>query len=312
MNNVFKKISFKKKKNEYNRLITMATSLAILLSFTLLILKILAWWYTKSISMLAACMDSLIDITSSIINLSIIYYSLQPADSEHTFGHGKAESLSALTQSIFVCGSAVFLFLNSLRYLSHPEKLNYPIIGIIVIITSFILTLILVIFQKKVIYKTNSQATHADMIHYESDILINSAILAALILNFYNIKKADSLIASVISIFIFYNSFKVGYKAIQSLLDKSLPNKEKNIIINLISSWPRVMGAHQLKTRQSGPTRFIQFHLVLDDNLPLLESHSIAEEIENALNKKFPYSEIIIHQDPYSIVSEKYKGFFKN
>ncbi|QJC37999.1 cation diffusion facilitator family transporter [Enterobacteriaceae endosymbiont of Donacia marginata] len=312
MNNISKKNFFKKEKNEYNKLIIKATNLAILLSFTLLILKLLAWWQTKSISMLAACVDSLVDITSSSTNLLIIYYSLQPADLEHTFGHGKAESLSALTQSIFICITAIFLFLNSLKYISHPTKLYYPIIGIIVIIISFFLTLILVIFQKKVIAKTNSQATHADMIHYESDILINSAILIALILNFFNIKQADSFIALIISIFIFYNAFKVGYKAIQSLLDRSLPEHEKKIIIDLITSWPKVKGAHQLKTRQSGPTRFIQLHLVLEDNLPLLASHSIAKKIENALHKKFPYSDIIIHQDPYSIVSEKYKGFFKN
>ncbi|QJC31936.1 cation diffusion facilitator family transporter [Enterobacteriaceae endosymbiont of Donacia versicolorea] len=311
MSNISQKISFKKSENEYNKLITKATNLAILLSLTLLILKLIAWWQTKSVSMLAACMDSLVDIMSSTINLLIIYYSLQPADLEHTFGHGKAESLSALAQSIFICITAIFLFLNSLKYISHPAELYYPIIGILVIIISFFLTLILVIFQKKVIKKTNSQATHADMIHYESDILINSAILFALILNFFNIKQADSIIALIISLFIFFNSFKVGYKAIQSLLDKSLPDNEKKIIIDIITSWPKVMGAHQLKTRQSGPTRFIQLHLVLEDNLPLLESHSISKKIENALNKKFPYSDIIIHQDPYSIVSKKYKGFFK-
>ncbi|QJC29810.1 cation diffusion facilitator family transporter [Enterobacteriaceae endosymbiont of Plateumaris sericea] len=299
------------KKNQYTNLVTKATNLAILLSLTLLMLKIWAWWYTKSISMLAACIDSLIDITSSTINLFVIFYSLQPADSEHTFGHGKAESLSALAQSMFISGTTLFLCLNSIKYLSNPEKLNYPIIGVLVIIISFFLTLILVIFQKKVIHKTNSQATHADMIHYESDILINSAILIALFLNYYGIHRADSIIALIISLFIFYNAFKVGYKAIQSLLDQALPNTEKTIIINLISSWPGVKGAHQLKTRKSGPTRFIQLHLVLDDYLPLLESHYIAEQIEIALNKKFPNSDIIIHQDPYSIVSNKYKGYFK-
>ncbi|QJC33554.1 cation diffusion facilitator family transporter [Enterobacteriaceae endosymbiont of Donacia provostii] len=311
INNICNKISLKIKKSEYNKLITKSTNLAILLSTTLLLLKLLAWWGTKSISMLTASVDSLIDIASSTINLLIIYYSLQPADSEHTFGHGKAESLSALAQSIFICGTAIFLFLNSIYYIYHPVKIYYPIIGIFVIIISFLLTLILVIFQKKVIKKTNSQATHADMIHYESDILINTAILLALILNIFNVKQADSLIALIISIFIFYNSFKVGYKAIQSLLDRSLPDNEKKIIIDLIKFWPKVKGAHLLKTRQSGPTRFIQLHLVLEDNLPLLESHSIAKKIENALHKKFPYSDIIIHQDPYSIVSKKYKGFFK-
>lgn len=77
----------------------------------LLLIKIFAWWYTGSVSILAALVDSLVDIAASLTNLLVVRYSLQPADEEHTFGHGKAESLAALAQSMFISGSALFLFL---------------------------------------------------------------------------------------------------------------------------------------------------------------------------------------------------------
>ncbi|QJC30618.1 cation diffusion facilitator family transporter [Enterobacteriaceae endosymbiont of Neohaemonia nigricornis] len=301
-----------KQTSKYNNLVIKATYFAIILSFILLFLKIIAWYYTHSISILAACIDSLIDITSSTINLLILYYAVQPADFQHSFGHGKAESLSALTQSVFICITSLFLCLHSIKHLSVPMKLCNPIIGIIVITISFFSTLILVIFQKKVINQTNSQATHANMLHYQSDMLINSAVLVALICNIYGITKADSLITLFISIFIFFNATKVIYKSIQSLLDRSLPDYEKKIIMNLVNSWPEVLGAHELKTRQAGPTRFIQFHLVLDDNLSLLEAHDIAEQIELAINRKFPYAEVLIHQDPYSVVPKNDHGFFQS
>ncbi|QJC31098.1 cation diffusion facilitator family transporter [Enterobacteriaceae endosymbiont of Macroplea mutica] len=312
MNFIFKKLFLKHKTTNYNTLVVRITYCAILVSFILLILKIIAWEYTHSISMLASFIDSLIDITSSTINLLILYYSLQPADFQHSFGHGKAESLSALTQSVFICGTAIILFIHSIKYYSHPIHLIHPTIGIIVIIFSFFSTLLLVMLQKKVIKQTNSQSTHANMLHYQSDILINSAVLFAFICNIYNINTADPLITLCISILIFVNATKIVYKSIQSLLDQSLPDYEKKIIMNLINSWPKVLGAHELKTRQSGPTRFIQLHLVLDDKLSLLEAHAIAEEIELALGKKFPYSEILIHQDPYSIVPKHNQGFFQN
>ncbi len=84
----------------------------------LLLIKIFAWWYTGSVSILAALVDSLVDIAASLTNLLVVRYSLQPADEEHTFGHGKAESLAALAQSMFISGSALFLFLTGIQHLA--------------------------------------------------------------------------------------------------------------------------------------------------------------------------------------------------
>jgi ferrous-iron efflux pump FieF len=88
----------------------------------LLLIKIFAWWYTGSVSILAALVDSLVDIAASLTNLLVVRYSLQPADEEHTFGHGKAESLAALAQSMFISGSALFLFLTGIQHLANRRR----------------------------------------------------------------------------------------------------------------------------------------------------------------------------------------------
>ncbi|MBN0763904.1 CDF family cation-efflux transporter FieF, partial [Pseudomonas aeruginosa] len=95
----------------YGRLVSRAAIAATAMASALLLIKIFAWWYTGSVSILAALVDSLVDIAASLTNLLVVRYSLQPADEEHTFGHGKAESLAALAQSMFISGSALFLFL---------------------------------------------------------------------------------------------------------------------------------------------------------------------------------------------------------
>ncbi|KOC87985.1 CDF family cation-efflux transporter FieF [Winslowiella iniecta] len=296
---------------QYARLVNAAAIAATILASLLLMIKIFAWWHTGSVSVLAALVDSLVDIAASLTNLLVVRYSLQPADAEHTFGHGKAESLAALAQSMFISGSALFLFLTGLQHLASPATMHAPLVGIIVTVIALISTLFLVAFQRWVVRKTRSQAIRADMLHYQSDVVMNGAILLALALSWYGFARADALFALGIGVWILYSALRMGYEAVQSLLDRALPDSERNDIIAIVTAWPGVRGAHELRTRQSGPTRFIQLHLEMDDHLPLVQAHRVAEQIEQALLLRFPGADIIIHQDPCSVVPADRQGFFE-
>ena len=289
----------------YGRLVSRAAIAATVMASSLLLIKIVAWWYTGSVSILAALVDSLVDIAASLTNLLVVRYSLQPADDEHTFGHGKAESLAALAQSMFISGSAMFLFLTGFQHLARPEKMNAPVIGVAVTIIALLCTVILVTFQRWVVRKTQSQAVRADMLHYQSDVMMNGAILIALGLSWYGWHRADALFALGIGVYILYSALRMGYEAVQSLLDRALPDDERQDIFDIVTRWPGVSGAHDLRTRQSGPTRFIQIHLEMDDNLPLVQAHLVAEQVEQAILQRFPGSDVIIHQDPCSVVPEE-------
>ncbi|PWC09682.1 CDF family cation-efflux pump FieF [Brenneria roseae subsp. americana] len=297
--------------SHYARLVTLAALSATAVAVILFVMKVFAWWHTGSVSLLASLVDSLVDIAASLVNLLVVRYSLQPADFEHTFGHGKAESLAALAQSMFISGSALFLILTGLQHTLEPQTLRAPEVGIWVTVIALLSTLLLVSFQRWVVKRTHSQAVRADMLHYQSDVLMNGAILVALGLSWKGITRADALFALGIGVYILYSALRMGYEAVQSLLDRALPDEERNMIVGIISNWPGIRGAHDLRTRRSGPTRFIQLHLEMDDALPLLQSHQIADDIEQALLKQFPDSDIIIHQDPVSAVPEEQKGQLK-
>lgn len=131
----------------YGRLVSRAALAATIMASCLLVIKIFAWWYTGSVSILAALVDSLVDIAASLTNLWVVRYSLQPADEEHTFGHGKAESLAALAQSMFISGSALFLFLTGIQHLYTPSPMKDPGVGVVVTVIALISTLILVTFS---------------------------------------------------------------------------------------------------------------------------------------------------------------------
>lgn len=300
---------------QYGKLVSRAAIAATVMASLLLLIKIFAWWYTGSVSILAALVDSLVDslvdIAASLTNLLVVRYSLQPADEEHTFGHGKAESLAALAQSMFISGSALFLFLTGFQHLAEPSQMKQPLVGVVVTVIALFSTLILVTFQRWVVRKTQSQAVRADMLHYQSDVMMNGAILVALALSWYGWHRADSIFALGIGVYILYNAIRMGHEAVQSLLDRALPDDERQAIIDIINAWPGVKGAHDLRTRQSGPTRFIQVHIEMEDNLPLVQAHVIAEQVEQAILRRFPGSDVIIHQDPCSVVPTQQQGHFE-
>lgn len=290
---------------QYARLVKTAALSSTVVAALLLLMKIFAWWYTGSVSLLASLIDTLVDLAASATNLWILRYSLQPADKEHTFGHGKAESLAALAQSMFISGSALFLFLTGCQHLMAPGAVQNLKLGMEITIFALFITLALVTFQRWVVRKTDSQAIRADMLHYQSDVLMNGAILLALGLSWYGFIYADALFALSIGMYILYSALRMGYEAVQILLDRALPDEERQTIIRIVTSLPGVAGAYNLRTRQSGPTRFIQIHLEMEDSLPLVEAHILAEQVELALLHHFPSADITIHQDPSSMVVKK-------
>ncbi|BES83031.1 cation-efflux pump FieF [Pectobacterium araliae] len=292
----------------YARLVTLAAVSATAVALVLFVMKVFAWWHTGSVSLLASLVDSLVDIAASLVNLLVVRYSLQPADTEHAFGHGKAESLAALAQSMFISGSALFLILTGLQHSLEPQALHAPEVGMWVTLIALLATLMLVSFQRWVVKCTHSQAIRADMLHYQSDLLMNGAILLALALSWKGITRADSLFALGIGGYILYSALRMGYDAVQSLLDRALPEDEHRAIAEVIANWPGIRGAHALRTRRSGPTRFIQLHLEMDDALPLVQAHQIAADLEQALRQQFPGADIMIHQDPVSAVPENQRG----
>ncbi|EKO3557982.1 MULTISPECIES: CDF family cation-efflux transporter FieF [Vibrio] len=289
-------------KQEYARLVTLAAWTATIVASGLLIVKIAAWWVTGSVSLLASVVDSLLDIAASVVNLIVIRYALQPADREHTFGHGKAESLAALAQAMFISGSACFLLLNGVERFFRPHELQSPEYGIYVSVFALLVTFALVSFQRYVVKKTNSQAIAADSLHYQTDLYMNAAIILALGLSWLGFKQADAIFAIGIGLYILYSAIGMAYQAVQTLLDRKLPDDELAQIRAACLSVNGVLGVHQLRTRMAGPVRFIQLHLELDDHIPLIEAHRISDQVEEKLRHLFPGADVIIHQDPYSVV----------
>ncbi|MCP4323900.1 MAG: cation diffusion facilitator family transporter [Psychromonas sp.] len=296
-------------KDEYSRLVNLAGRAAIVAASLLIIVKLLAWFMTGSSSILAALTDSLMDVTTSIINLFAIKIALQPADDDHRFGHGKAESLAGLAQAAFISGSSVLLMLNGISSLINGNQISASNIGIAVMVFSVLVTIALVSFQTYIVKRTGSLAIKADSMHYRTDIFMNGAVLLALILAGIGWHWADGLFAIAVSIYILHGAWEIGSQSIDALMDKQLPKSDEELIVKTAYSINGVRGVHDLRTRQSGNTKFIQLHLELDDDQSLFEAHEKADKLELELEKKFPHADILIHLDPLSVVPIEKKRF---
>ena len=280
------------------RLIILATRASVAVAFILLVIKIYAWLATGSMGVLAALVDSLLDLGASLINMFAVRYALVPADEDHRFGHGKAEALAGLGQAAFIVSSALFLIIYTLERIVHPELLESFDVGVSVIGISMIITFFLVAFQRHVVKATGSIAVKADSVHYASDLITNAGILVGLGLYYFGWLYSDPIIGLLIGIYILKCALDIGYESVQLLLDRELPKEEQDLIHQLATKHPSVIEVHDVRTRQSGQTKFIQLHLVLDGNLTLRDAHSLSDEVDKNIREEFQYADILIHQDP--------------
>ena len=293
----------------YSVQVKKASHFAIITAFSLIIVKGVAWWQTGSVSMLASITDSMLDLLASFMSMLILRFALMPADHNHSFGHGKAESLASLVQSAFISGSAIFLLLQGIHRFNSPQALSNTALGMAVTVFSIFATLLLVWYQGRVLKATDSPAIKADRLHYQTDLLMNVVILISLGLSASGILLADAIFAILISLYILLNAAKMLFESVQLLLDKMLPEDEiallSRVLNNEIAKDPRVVGFHALRTRRSGAIRFIQFHLELTDELSFIEAHDITEHLEDCLRKTFPRSDIVIHPEPTFVVQQE-------
>lgn len=281
------------------KLLRLATYASVATATVLIVAKLIAWYLTSSISVLASLVDSLMDAGASLINLFAVRYALTPPDSEHRFGHGKAESLAGLGQATFIAGSAVFLVLEAIDRLIHPQPLAQIGVGIGVMGFAIVATLILLAIQRHVIRHTHSTAIRADALHYATDLLTGASIIIALVLTLvFGWNGLDAWFAIAIAAYILYGAWQIANDALRELLDRELPDGQREYITQLARSYPGVLGVHDLRTRQSGRACFIQLHLELDGSRTLSDAHSIGDAVEARIQAQFPNADIIIHQDP--------------
>lgn len=282
-----------------------SVSMAILLTGV----KTVAAVQTGSVAMLGSLADSALDLLASLVTLMAVRIAMEPADDNHRFGHGKAEAIAALVQTGIILVSAVGIGWRAVVRVLHPEPVSEPLTGVGVSIFAIVATLVLVLYQRSVVSRTRSLAISTDMLHYQSDMLLNTSVIVALGLESgLELTGADSFFGIFIALYLAWGAVRSAGHAIDMLMDKEWRPERRLQVVELAASHPDVKGVHELRTRSSGADDFIQFHIWVRPDMTVEEGHRIADEVEARVRRAFPQADILIHVDPAGQVEENERG----
>jgi ferrous-iron efflux pump FieF len=276
-----------------------AAGASLSLATLLAVLKLVAALATGSLAVLSSLIDSMADIVASAITFVAVQISQQPPDRSHRFGHGKAESLSAMAQAALVAGSAVFVLIDAVRRFGDPQPLRSTNLGIAVMAFAIVATLLLVWFQRHVVKVTGSQAINADSVHYRADLLTNLTIIASLVITQQlGWLWLDAAMGAAVALYLGWHAYGIGHDAVRVLMDHELPATTRQRIKDIVLAHPEVRGLHDLRTREAGATQFIELHLEIDGTMTVAAAHDVTDAIEAELFAEFPTAEVILHQEP--------------
>lgn len=275
------------------------TWVSVMVALVLMVSKLLAFIITGSVALLASFADSALDLFASITAFFAVRYAAEPADEEHRFGHGKAESFASLFQAMLVAISAALVAREAIDRLLNPQAIVHGNLAIIVMLVSIVLTLGLVWLQGEAIKRSGSIAITGDQAHYKSDLLANvSVVIGILIATYGGFGIADALVGIAIAIWLMFTAWGVAKGALDQMMDRELPQTERDMIKKIALSVDGVYSLHELRTRASGVYIHMQFHLDLDPDMTLAAAHKIVVAVERKLLKTWPAADILVHPDP--------------
>jgi cation diffusion facilitator family transporter len=279
-----------------------ATVVATIIATMLTLIKFFIGVASGSVAVLASAIDSLLDTLISIFNFFAIRKSEEKASDEFQYGKGKIQAIAAVIEGTIISISGLYIIYEAIQKAIHGSKTELLTPAITVMLISIVVTFLLVQYLLKVAKETDNLVIKSDALHYQTDLWSNGVILLALgIVYFTGLEWVDALFGFGIGVYIIYSAYEIIEEGIGILLDKALEKEMVEDIRQIIESHPEVNGYHWLKTRTDGTSNFVEFHLVLQPNLYLIEAHRISDEIEDKIILLDDKKRWIItpHYDPY-------------
>ncbi len=268
--------------------------------------KLIIGLSTGSLGILAEAAHSGLDLMAAVMTFLAIRISGKPADSSHLYGHGKAENLSALFETLLLVVTCFWIIYEAThRLLFHPVALKVTFWSFAIMITSIVVD----VSRSRVLYraakKYHSQALEADALHFSTDIWSSCVVILGLLCVKVSewvqgvafLHQADSVAAIFVGLIVVYISVKLGMSTVQALLDVA-PSGIERKIISAVSALPGVTDCHNVRVRYSGPQLFVDIHVLVDGNQTLRDAHDLTEEIERTIQKLVPNVDVTVHPEP--------------
>ncbi|MBX3118114.1 MAG: cation transporter [Fimbriimonadaceae bacterium] len=276
-----------------------AAMLSVLATTIVVIVKVLAAILSGSISVLAEALQSSVDILMAVITLVAIRYAALPPDPSHPYGHGKAEFLSSAFQMLIILGSGIFILWASVQRLMHPEQIKWGW-GAVAMGYTIVSNTLVAIYLKRLGRKQQSQALLAEATHLRADTIASAGVLVGVLLvGLTGYAVLDPVVAILFTIATMAIALYQLKSILHPLMDGALPESEIVELKRVLLEHPEAKGFHNLRTRLVGAVRYVDLHVMLDDNLPFVRAHELAEELEDEMRAVLGGAVVTIHYEPY-------------
>ena len=282
-------------------------ALSILSNATLVVLKLLVGTLMGSVSVLSEAVHSSVDLVASVIAFLSVRTSAKPADTRHPFGHGKYENLSGAIEALLIFIAAIWIIYEAIHKLMAPQPLEKAGIGVAIMLVSAIANWMISRRLFRIGRETESIALQADAWHLRTDVYTSIGVMAGLCIIWagywlmpnVNLNWVDPVAALCVAILILKAAWDLTSESIKDLLDARLPAEEEAWVLNHVKELhPRVQGLHDLRTRKGGAMRFVEFHLIVPEQLTVAEAHDISDHIEDAITARYPATHVTVHIEP--------------
>ena len=289
------------------------TIIATIVAILLALVKFTVAAISGSVAVLASALDSLLDVAISFFNFFAIKKAEEKVSADFQYGKGKIQAIAAVMEGTIIIISGLYVMYEAIIKLINKHEVSMLTSSVMVMIFSIIVTFFLVKYLSNIAKKTNSIVTKSDVLHYRMDFLTNVSVLLSLgLIYITKWNFIDSIFGFSIAIYMIFSAYKIIKEGIFVLLDHSLNYKIITKIEKIIEKQKKVSSFHWLKTRTDGTKNFVEFHIVLEPNMKLIEAHNISDEIEKKIvkldNKKIWI--ITPHFDPYN--DEKINNAIRN
>jgi cation diffusion facilitator family transporter len=273
---------------------------------SLVVFKVIVGVLIGSVSIISEAIHSGMDLLAAIIAMFSVKTSSLPADDLHPFGHGKIENISGVVEALLIFVAAFWIIFEALNKLNSPQIMEFAEWGVAVMLLSSIVNYIVSRKLFQVGKEADSIALQADAWHLRTDVYTSAGVMAGLSIIWIGHKLSpasdinwiDPVAALIVAVLILRAAYHLIVQSIRDLIDVKLPPEEENCIRNIIRHQPAINGFHQLRTRKAGNVRFVEFHIKVDPQMSVLDSHNITKGLEQNIGQKFPESAITIHIEP--------------
>lgn len=271
-----------------------------ILSVSLLIIKLIAYFLTDSVAILTDALEGIVNVVAGFFGLFSLYLSAKPKDEDHPYGHGKIEFVSAAVEGTMIFMAGLLIFYTAVSRLLNPGQLNNLDTGMVLIMATAVINLVAGMICVRTGTKNNSPALVASGKHLLSDTYTTAGIIIGLILIYFtNIQWLDSAMAILFSMIILYTGYKIIRSSVAGIMDESdralLKRMVKVLNDNRRTNW---MDLHNLRIIKYGSTLHLDAHLTVPWYFNVHEAHDEIDTLALLVRKEFGQSlELFVHSD---------------